>query len=364
MRPTSRQAKQCPAPNPPAPFDQTQKTLNQSPLDNPRILSGPFWGELRVFLAVAKAKSFNRAAEELGMSQPTVSRQVRRLQDVVGSQLVVSSQNNIKLTSKGRELARTLISLDEKLFEMSHDLKAESKNAEGLVRVSVTEALAGLFIAPSLPAFSERYPKIQLHVRNPTNLTAFRDNQTDIMVGYMPANGGIESRALGCVHLIPQASGSYVERYGMPTRSNLESHFFLDTEYYAAKTGVWDQWQKAASRGVIAHWCDNSFAYALLAKSGMGIALLGSYTLADQVAIPLDLDVHVALPLHILAMSDRLQAKPVRLVYDWLSELFSPSSPWFAPDLNLRHLPKDVFEGTLDRIAVFPPLQSAVRSPT
>ncbi len=364
MRSTLHRATKSPAQNPPPPFDQTQKTLNQSPLDNPRLLSGPFWGELRVFLAVAKAKSFNRAAEELCMNQPTVSRQVRRLQDVVGSQLVVSSQNNIRLTSKGRELAETLIALDEKLFEISHDLRVESKDAEGLVRVSVTEALAGLFIAPSLPVFSDQYPKIQLHIRNPTSLTAFRDNQTDIMVGYAPVHGGVASRALGFVHLVPQASRSYVERYGMPTRSNLESHFFLDTEYYSAKTGVWDQWQKAASRGAIAHLCDNSFAYALLAKSGLGIALLGSYTLADPVSIPLELDVHIALPLHILAMSDRLQSRPVRLVYDWLSELFSPSSPWFAPDLNLRHLPKDVFGGTLDRIAVFPPLNSAGRSRT
>jgi len=44
-------------------FDQSQKDLNRSPLDDRRILSGPFWAELRVFLAVAKAKSFNRAGE-------------------------------------------------------------------------------------------------------------------------------------------------------------------------------------------------------------------------------------------------------------------------------------------------------------
>ena len=337
-----------------APFDATQKALHHSPLDDPHLQSGPFWGELRVFLAVAKAKSFSRAADELGMSQPTVSRQVRRLQDVIGSQLVVSSQNHIQLTNKGRELAETLISLDERLFEISHELRAESTEAEGLVRISVTEALAGLFIAPNLFAFSEKYPKIQLHLRNPTNLTAFRENLTDIMVSYAPAGAGVECRSQGFVHLIPQASHSYVERHGMPTRSNLESHFFLDTEYYSAKTGVWDQWQRAVARGVVAHYCDNSYAYALMAKSGLGIALLGTYTLADPVAIPLDLDVHVTLPLYLLAMPDRLQAKPVRLVYDWLSSIFNPDSKWLAPELNLHDLPKEAFAETLDRVAVIP----------
>ena len=83
------------------PFDHDQRTLVRSPLDDEDLLSGQFWGELRVFLAVAKAKSFNRAAEVLNTSQPTVSRQVKRLQDLMGSQLFVPTRNGIKLTAKG-----------------------------------------------------------------------------------------------------------------------------------------------------------------------------------------------------------------------------------------------------------------------
>ncbi|HEY0281657.1 MAG TPA: LysR family transcriptional regulator, partial [Rhizomicrobium sp.] len=180
------------------PFDRSQANLNRSPLDDPRVLSGPIWGELRVFLAVAKAKSFNRAAEELNMSQPTVSRAVKRLQDVIGSQLVVPTQSGIKLTVKGKELAEWLLTLDEKLFEIAHDLKRETQEAEGLVRLSVTDGLAGLFVAPNLVQFSDQYPKIHLHIRNPINLTSLRENQTDVMIGFSPTNqADITSRPLG-----------------------------------------------------------------------------------------------------------------------------------------------------------------------
>ena len=72
-------------------FDEKQQAFNGSPLDDENVLSGQFWGELRVFLAVAKTKSFNRAAEITKTSQPTVSRQVKRLQDVVGSQLFIAT---------------------------------------------------------------------------------------------------------------------------------------------------------------------------------------------------------------------------------------------------------------------------------
>jgi len=338
------------------PFDHSQKNLNRSPMDDPRVLSGPFWGELRVFLAVAKAKSFNRAAEELNMSQPTVSRQVKRLQDVIGSQLVVSTQNGVKLTDRGRDLAASLLALDEKLFEISHDLQSERSEAEGLVRVSVTEALAGLFIAPNLAHFSEQYPKIHLHIRNPHNLTGFRENQTDVMIGYSPANQtGVMSRPLGFVHLIPVVTHAYIKRFGIPTRSNLESHYFIDTEYYSAQNSIWENWRNAVSRGVIAHTCDNSFAYGLLVKSGAGIGLLGNYALADPALIPFELDIHVTLPIHILVLSERLQSRPVRLVFDWLSEVFGPSNPWFGPELNLRSLPRKALSQTMAKILAGPP---------
>jgi DNA-binding CsgD family transcriptional regulator len=78
-----------------APFSEDQQSLTRKSLEHDQILSGQFWGELRVFLAVAKAKSFNRAAEILNTSQPTVSRQVKRLQDLMGSQLFVPTDEGV-----------------------------------------------------------------------------------------------------------------------------------------------------------------------------------------------------------------------------------------------------------------------------
>src|ERR1700761_9598908 len=108
------------------PFDEEQN-LNKSPLDEETLLSGQFWAELRVFLAVAKTKSFNRAAELTNASQPTVSRQVKRLQDAVGSQLYISTPRGVKLTKKGEALAQALSGLDHTLHSLTSDLKAESR---------------------------------------------------------------------------------------------------------------------------------------------------------------------------------------------------------------------------------------------
>src|ERR1700760_1154647 len=139
------------------PFDEEQQ-LNKSPLDEESLLSGQFWGELRVFLAVAKTKSFNRAAEILNTSQPRVSRQVKRLQDIVRSQLFISTPRGVKLTQKGEALAKALARLDHTLYSITSDLRAETSEPEGIVRVSITDGLNAFFAAPALLQFSTQYP--------------------------------------------------------------------------------------------------------------------------------------------------------------------------------------------------------------
>jgi DNA-binding CsgD family transcriptional regulator len=62
-------------------------------------VSGTYWTELRIFLEVANARSFNRAAKRLGLSHPTIGRAVRRLEEELGTQLIAEAfARGIKLT--------------------------------------------------------------------------------------------------------------------------------------------------------------------------------------------------------------------------------------------------------------------------
>ena len=322
------------------PFEE-QQSFNRSPLDDETLLSGQFWGELRVFLAVAKTKSFNRAAEILNTSQPTVSRQVKRLQDIVGSQLFISTPRGVKLTQKGEALAKAVARLDHTLHSITSDLRAETSEAEGIVRVSITDGLNALFAAPSLLQFSAQYPKVQLHLKNPLNLIELRENQTDMMIGLVPSiSSDIQFRKLGQFHFIPVVAKDYIQNHGLPTRTNLEQHLFIQSEYYLAKTGMWDSWQQVAASGRIAHYCDNSFAYAMLVKSGLGIGLLGSYLLVEPCLVPLEIGLRISIPLFLVALTERLNARPVRLVFDWLSDVFG-NNPWFSDEFRLNNPPSE-----------------------
>jgi DNA-binding transcriptional LysR family regulator len=328
------------------PFDEEQQTFNKTALDAETLLSGQFWAELRVFLAVAKTRSFNRAAEITNTSQPTVSRQVKRLQDAVGSQLFISTPRGVRLTQKGEALAQVLSRLDHTLHSLTSELKAESREAEGSVCVSITDGLNAFFAVPALVRFSEQYPKIQLHLKNPLSLLDLRENQADMMIGIGPSQSSdIQFRKLGQLHFIPVVAKDYVQSHGLPTRGNLEQHRFIQSEYYVARNGLWDDWQRAVARGSIAHYCDNSIAYGTLVKSGYGIGLLGSYTLMEPSFIPTEIDLRISIPLYLIALTERLNARPVRLVFDWLSDVFGSGNPWFSDQFKLNNPPSEYDAG-------------------
>jgi DNA-binding transcriptional LysR family regulator len=332
-------------------LDKSQSAVNKLPQDDPHLLSGNYWGELRIFLAVAKAKSFSRAAEELCLSRPTLSNKMKRLQDMMGAQLFVVTPSGIHFTQKGKELTDRLLLLDQNLFELSRDLKSESREAEGIVKITCTEALTGLFIVPGINGFNLRHPKIHFHLSNPVSLTSFNENQTDVFIAFGSiVHSDLVAEAAGYFHLIAIASRAYLKKYGPPTRTNLQAHYFVDAGYYASKTPAYASWHHVMNKGNVSHQCDNSYAYALLVKDGAGIGLLGNFTLADPNVVPVGLDVHVRLPIFIIAKRERLQAKPVRIAFDWLREVFSPETALFSPQLNLDALPRQDFSQSFDRI--------------
>jgi DNA-binding transcriptional LysR family regulator len=314
------------------PFDSDARSVRGTALEDSPLLSGQYWGELRTFLALAKAKSLNRAADDLGVSHMTVGRQIRRLQDIMDTQLVVLTKAGARLTPKGEQLARALTTFDRDLYTLAHNVMGENKLTEGIVRVSITDGLGVAFVAPALRRFSAEYPRIQIELKTPMNFMSLRENRTDLMIGFSPeeASGGISYRQLGYLHLVPVASRSYVERKGMPTRGNLGGHEFIDSEQYSARGETWRGWRELVQQGRVAHFCDASITYGMLVKAGLGIGLLGNYTLLEPQALAVDLGVVVSLPLYALALSERLESKPVRIAHDFVSALFSTRNPWFA----------------------------------
>lgn len=140
--------------------------------------------QLKVFEAVARHNSFTRAAEELFLTQPTVSMQVKQLTKAVGMPLFDQVGKRLYLTQAGEELVKTCREVFEKLdqFEMTiADLKGLK---QGRLRLAVITT-AKYFVPRLLGPFCKRYPGIDvsLQVTNHEHiLNRLNENLDDLYV--------------------------------------------------------------------------------------------------------------------------------------------------------------------------------------
>jgi DNA-binding transcriptional LysR family regulator len=318
------------------PFRTGAPSISQLAIEDGSLLSGRYWGELRTFLAVAKGKSLNRAADELGVSRMTAGREIRRLQDAIGAQLVVFSKTGAALTRRGEELARALQRFDQEIYALTTDLRAELRQAEGSVRLSVTDGIGIIFVVPGLGKLAESFPRIRVELKSPQNYLSLAENRTDLMVGFAREDHqDMTSIRMGTIHYLPIVSRSYVERRGLPTRENLGRHQFIDSDRYSSRVEVWNPWRNLIEQGTVSHRCDASITYGMIVKAGLGIGLLASVNVLEPTFVPLDLDCAIGIPLFLTALTERLQARPVRIVFDFVLSLLSADNPWFAKKMNL-----------------------------
>jgi len=119
---------------------------------------------IRYFLAVAEHRNFTRAAEALHVSQPTLSQQIRQLEDTLRVQLLDRSGRTIQLTDAGaayvRYAQRALQDLDAGERAI-HDVQELSR---GALRLAMTPTFTAYLIGPLLAKYNRRYSNITLNI--------------------------------------------------------------------------------------------------------------------------------------------------------------------------------------------------------
>jgi DNA-binding transcriptional LysR family regulator len=305
------------------------------------LFSEAYWEEMRIFLAVAKSKSFSAAAGMIGVSTPTVSRKIKRLQDVVGAQLIVISSNGTVLTEKGQELADYLQELDILLSSIRNSLKSEKSKAEGVVKIAASEGISSAFISPNIAQFTSMFPRLKIIVQRPSDLERIENNDTDLLVSFNPhpSSKYVLSQKLGTVHLVPVMSRSYFERHGSLTAENVSGHHFIQSTLYDNHAPIWSPWNRLVASGKVIHGAQDSISYAMMVFAGLGIGLLGTYVLISNDIVPASPTVQIDVPVYLQAQASRLESRPVRIVHDMLCELLGPNNPWFSPSLILSPEP-------------------------
>jgi len=172
---------------------------------------------MRLFIRVADAGSFSKAASDMGIGQPTVSRRIQDLEHRLGAELFQRTTRALNLTEAGNKFyERAGVILAE--FD---DAEAEARGLDhepvGMLRISAANSLARRLIAPQIATFLDLYPHIKCDVIAEDTLTDLVEEGVDLAfrLGEL-ADSRLMAKRMGAVQRLVWASPAFLEKYGTP----------------------------------------------------------------------------------------------------------------------------------------------------
>jgi DNA-binding transcriptional LysR family regulator len=127
--------------------------------------------DLHVFATVAQRGNMARAAEDLGVSQPTVSEVIADLEYALGARLFDRSRQGVGLTIYGEALLRRTRSAFDELRQGVREVESLSDPTAGELRIGCPESIASALISPVVQKFVQQHPRVSIHIFHLTTPT-------------------------------------------------------------------------------------------------------------------------------------------------------------------------------------------------
>ncbi|HLZ00489.1 MAG TPA: LysR family transcriptional regulator [Candidatus Angelobacter sp.] len=118
--------------------------------------------QLRYFCAVVRAGSFTRAAEQLGIAQPSLSQQIRALEKQVGMPLFERLGRSVRLTPHGEALRQPAMEILQQIAAVKSSLANMHEGIRGKLRIGVVPTIMPYLIAPRIGEFIKHFPEVDL----------------------------------------------------------------------------------------------------------------------------------------------------------------------------------------------------------
>lgn len=240
---------------------------------------------MRLFAAVAEAKSFTAAARTLGIPKQTVSRRVGALEGALGVGLMHRTTRKLQLTDVGAVYARRcaeIVRLADDANRAATDLREVPR---GTLRITADPVFGDAFVSGLVVEYAKRWPETRLEVVLTRRAVDLVEEQFDLAfrVG-RPDDSALAGTALGAARIRFCASAAYVARRGLPGKAeDLARH-----DCVVVSDGGPARWPVPTARGttlvaVAPRLALTSFEMARAAVlAGLGVGLFPEFACADD----------------------------------------------------------------------------------
>lgn len=246
---------------------------------------------LRYFVTVAESGSITSAAEELRISQPSLSRQIKAFEDNMGCKLLERGARSIRLTSRGEavrdEGVRILRNLDAGILRVRRIVEDE------VIQIGYAPSLGGEILQGAVARFSQCHPKVKLILKDCSGVemkAGVRSGALDLCIDVADNTPDIEWVKLlekPLVLAVPYSHGLLAEK---PNRrvvkvEELEGErllLFSRYEYPTAWQEVTDYFKETGVNVKVAGEFDGIVSMSLALEAGLGLALVADTTPLSQ----------------------------------------------------------------------------------
>jgi DNA-binding transcriptional LysR family regulator len=285
----------------------------------------PFdWTQGRAFWATVEAGSLSKAAKALGLTQPTLSRQVAGLEASLGVVLFERVGRALVLTETGRDLLDNFRDMGAAAERIALAAAGHSLALEGRVRISASDAFAVYVLVPLLAELQAIAPGIEIEILASNTISDLQRREADIAVRHLrPVEPELIGRQVGEWRARLYAAGVYLDRRGRPSvPEDLAEHDLLGFAPVERLVGTLNAFGLPVSRRNFRHVTDNGLVLAGMAERGLGIAVTPEVFAARMAGLePVLPDwPGIPVPLWLIAHREVQTSRRVRVVYDFLAE--------------------------------------------
>ena len=240
--------------------------------------------QMRSFLALAESLSFSRAADRLGVTQPTLSAAIRNMEESIGGKLFDRDTRKVALTALGIDCKRLATQLLEEADRVESQLRNHVLGRRGAVRVAAPANLFPGLLAPGLVAFRAAHPEVRLEFSDVTTDEAVRRlhlHQADLVIGLrMDSDPDLRARPLSHVPYV----GILPESHPLASRRTIrwQDIRLEDVVVLQARDSVTTRVTQALGEAGVtpkaAYRVNELSTAAALVNGGFGIGLMGYWS--------------------------------------------------------------------------------------
>jgi len=284
----------------------------------------PNWDDIRIFLAVARTGSLTEAGRRLGLSQPTIGRHLRSLEDLAGARLFDRLPNRLELTARGRALLQAAGGMEEGAGALLRELRQAATAGAEPVRVSATSSVSLFLTAHLQELLAESGQGIAVGPSRDRANLARREADIALRMRRVPEEGDLAARRIGRIGFALYAARAYLELRGVDGDSSLAGLDFIGLPE-PERTPSQSAWFDAvAAQGTLRCRLGEVHLRHRAAADGLGVTLLPCFLGdADDRLLRLGGPVpELAEDIHLMLHGDLRRDAAVRAVAEALAALF------------------------------------------